>query len=216
MSNKTVVTSRGLKSIRSKAGIPGASVLTLLGAVLVTVIVAPCALAAEDNYSASNLRGDWIWSGMVKFAAPVPIPALHVQGAPPHTQVDPGQVVGLWGALLGRMRFDGQSHVTSEDVFKAGELQPLPPFPIPFLPPFPEIYEGVYSVSSAGDVEISLSGRDPNSPEGQVDYELDFHCLLNRHPAEMKCVISRFLTFAVDPNGYHAPITGIITFNRRR
>lgn len=216
MSNETVVTSRGYKRARTRAGITGPSVLAVLAVVLVAMAGAPRALADEDNYSAGNLRGDWIWSGTVKFAAPIPIPALHVQGAPPHTQVDPGQVVGLWGALLGRMRFDGQSHVRSEDVFKAGELQPLPPFPIPFLPPFPEIYEGVYSVSSAGVVEISLSGRDPNSPEGQVDYELDFHCLLNRHPAEMKCVISRFLTYAVDPNGYYAPITGIITFSRRR
>ena len=176
----------------------------------------PRALADDGSYRVGNLRGEWIWSGLVRFAAPVPIPALHVDGSPPHTQVDPGQVVGIWGALLGSMEFDGQGHVRNQDVFKAGELQPLPPFPIPFLPPFPEVYEGEYSVSPEGTVEISLAGRDPNSPEGQVDYEMDMHCLLNRHPAEMKCVIGRFLTFVVDPNGYHAPITGIITFNRRR
>jgi hypothetical protein len=185
-------------------------------ALAVMLVGTPSVLADTGAYSTSQLRGEWIWSGMVKFAAPIPVPALLIDGAPPHTQVDPGQVVGFWGALLGMMKFDGNGHVTNEDVFKAGELQPLPPFPIPFLPPFPEIYQGTYEVSPDGVVDILLSGRDPNSPEGQVDFQMDMHCLLNRRPPEMTCVISRFLTFAVDPNGYHAPITGVLNFSKRR
>lgn len=212
MSNRANMGPHRSRMARPGTGTPRSWAVPLMALLMAVTLGAS---ADEASYNASHVRGEWIWSGMVKFAAPVPVPALYVDGAPPHTQVDPGQVVGIWAAMLGRARFDGAGHVRNEDVVKAGELQPLPPFPIPFLPPFPEIYEGEYSVSDDGVVEIALAGRDPGSPEGQVDYELDFHCLLNRNPAEMKCVISRFLTSLVDPNGYHAPITGIITFQKR-
>jgi hypothetical protein len=170
---------------------------------------------APGQYGQNDLRGEWIYSGLLKFGSPIPFPALQLNEAPPHAQVNPGDTVGIWGSILGVMTFDGRGGLANEDVFKPGELQPLPPFPLPFVPPLPEVATGTYSVSDRGVVQISLLGRDPGNPEGQVDFESDLYCLINRQPREMKCVYSRFQTFFVDPNGYHAPITGIVTFTRR-
>ena len=190
--------------------------LATLLALAVCVLPIADAAAKSKAYSNGDLRGEWVWSGWVRFGAPVPFPALLVDGAPPQEQVAPGEVVGVWGAILGVMSFDGKGLVSNENVFKPGELQPLsPPFPLPFVPPLPEVSAGSYQVSNAGTVQMQLSGRSPASPEGQIDFNTDFSCVLNRKPLEMHCVFSRFQTFAVDPNGYHAPITGILTFTRR-
>jgi hypothetical protein len=187
--------------------------LVLLAAFMVAG--SPVAEAGPGTYGDNDLRGEWIYSGLLKFGAPIPFPALQLHEAPPHDFVNPGDTVGIWGSILGIMTFDGGGGLANEDVFKTGELQPLPPFPLPFVPPLPEVGTGTYSVSDKGIVQISLLGRDPANPEGQVDFESDMYCLLNRQPWEMKCVYSRFQTFFVDPNGYHAPITGIVTFTRR-
>lgn len=173
------------------------------------------AAVADSNYTEEHLRGDWVWSGLMKFGAPVPIPANLIDGAPPHAAVAPGEVVGIWASLVGLITFDGEGNVTAEDMVKAGEIVPAPGLPFEALPPFPEVYTGSYTVSDKGTVDIFLEGRDPSSPEGQVDFEFDLHCVLNRWPREMTCLTARFKTFFVDPNGFAAPITGIIDIKRR-
>lgn len=189
--------------------------LAVVTAMVVSVLGGQNAMAGDKGYNARSVRGEWIISGLLKFAAPIPIPAQHIHEAPPHTQVAPGEVVGIWGALLGTLNFDGQGGVVLEDVFSLGEIKPVLPFPLEALPPSPEIGTGNYTVSDEGVVEIFLLGRDPGNPEGQVDFETDYYCLLNRQPAELKCVISRFVTYFVDPNGFHSPLTGVLTATRR-
>jgi hypothetical protein len=190
-----------------------AALILLLGS---TGIAAPA--AARDGvwpYRDRDLAGQWIFSGELKFAAPIPFAGILLRGAPPHAQFQRGDKIGLWGSILGTMTFDGNGVIKGmQDVFKPGEVEPAPPFP-PFVPPIPEVGTGSYAVSPDGSVSISIVGRDPNSPEGQVDFETEYHCQLNRFPREMTCVFARFTTYFVDPNGYHAPITGIITFRKR-
>lgn len=189
------------------------------GVILFAAFGGPSCLAGEEPppfYSNSDLKGAWLFSGLLRFGAPVPILATLVDGAPPHALVNPGDVVGVWATILGSMRFDGDGEVSGvEDVVKTGELVPLPPVPFPSLPPFPEIGAGSYSVSENGVVKIDITGRDPSHPEGQVDFETGYYCLLNRTPREMKCTFSYFRTYFVDPAGYNAPITGEITFKQR-
>jgi hypothetical protein len=75
---------------------------------------------------------------------------------------------------------------------------------------------GSYTVATSGMVTISIAGRDPNaSAPGDVNFETEFQCVLNRSPQEMKCIYSRFSTYFVDPSGYDAPIMGIVTFTRQ-
>ncbi|MGW8369427.1 MAG: hypothetical protein ACWGPN_12210 [Gammaproteobacteria bacterium] len=190
-------------------------VLAMVFAMVAALLGGQDAMAGDKGYNASSVRGEWIISGLLKFAAPIPIPAQHIHEAPPHTQVAPGDVVGIWGALLGTLKFDGQGGVIIEDVFSLGEIKPVPPVPLEALPPSPEFGAGTYTVSDDGVVEIFLLGRDPGSPAGQVDFETDYYCLLNRQPAELKCVISRFVTYFVDPNGFQSPLTGVLTATRR-
>lgn len=185
-------------------------------ALLSGLLGAASAVADEDNYNAQLLRGTWVWSGLMKFGAPIPIPATIVDGAAPHDPVAPGDVVGVWASLVGFMTFDDEGNVVhAQDMVKAGEVVPAAGLPIEHLPPFPEIYTGSYTVSDVGTVDIFLKGRDPGTPEGEVDFEFDLHCVLNRWPREMTCVTARFKTFFVNPDGYAAPITGIINFKRR-
>ncbi|TXS93046.1 hypothetical protein FV139_13950 [Parahaliea maris] len=196
------------------------SVRSLVFILVIAFGILPAAVATADGspgpYSASALNGTYVWSGMLKFGAPIPIPALIVDGAPPHDQVSPGEVVGIWATILGTMTFDGAGNVTRfDDVVKSGEIVPLPPVPFEALPPFPETGSGVYSVSESGTVGIQLTGRDPSSPEGQVDFENDLHCVIQKRQQEMQCVIARFKTYFVDPNGYASPITGLITMKRQ-
>lgn len=188
----------------------------VLTACLMCPVLAAADPVAAKSYRASDLKGEWVFSGLIRFGAPVPIPALVVDGAPPHAQVAPGEVVGVWATIVGTVQFDGEGNVVKmEDVVKTGELVPLPPVPFDALPPFPEVGAGTYDVSDSGMVNISITGRDPGSPEGQVDFETDYVCVLNRMPREMKCTFARFVTYFVDPQGYSAPITGEITFTAR-
>lgn len=169
------------------------------------------------DFSEQTVRGTWIWSGLLRFGAPVPVAGTLVDGAPPQAMIVPGDVVGIWAATVGLMTFDGRGNVQhAEEVTKAGEIVPQPGLlPVDHLPPFPEVYTGKYQVSPEGVVGIQLTGRNLSSPEGKVDFEYDLHCVLNRWPREMTCVPARFKTFVVDPNGFPSPITGIIEFTRR-
>ena len=184
--------------------------------ILSTSAMVPAAYASPGAYDSRSLNGTYVWSGLLKFGAPVPIPALLIDGAPPHDQVSPGELVGIWAAILGTMTFDGAGIVTGfEDVVKSGDLVPQPPVPFESLPPFPELGFGAYSVSEMGIVGIQLTGRNPSSPEGQVDFELDLHCVIQHRHHEIECVPARFKTFVVDPNGFASPITGLITMKRQ-
>ena len=170
----------------------------------------------DRGFSEQSLRGTWVWSGLMKFGAPIPIPATVVDGAMPHDPVAPGDVVGVWASSVGLMNFDGAGGVNhAEEVVKVGEIAPLPGLPFEALPPFGEVYTGGYSVSEHGVVQITLTGRDSMSPEGDVDFEYDLHCVLNRWPMEMACVPARFKTYLVNAAGYAAPITGTITLKRQ-
>lgn len=61
---------------------------------------------------------------------------------------------------------------------------------------------GSHSVADNGVVEIRIVGFFPATREaGDVDFEWDLHCILNRYPQQMKCVNRRFKTFVVDPPG---------------
>jgi hypothetical protein len=172
---------------------------------------------ANRQFNDAQLKGTWVFSGLLRFAAPAPLPATLVDGAPPHDQINPGDEVGLWASILGTMTFDGAGNVTRvEDVVKIGDAKPLsPPVPFDYLPPLPEIYTGTYAVSNSGVVEIALTGRSLDSPEGQVDFEFDLHCLVQHRAQKMRCVPARFRTRVVDPNGYPAPITGVLTVERQ-
>ncbi len=189
--------------------------LTLL-AILVGVAAFASAGAHAWQYGDKDLRGQWVLSGDLQFAAPIPFPGSTIQGAPPHASFAPGDVVGIQGSVLGTMDFDGKGIVTAmKEVFKPGGIEPAPGFPLRFIPPLPEVGEGTYAVQSDGTVQIDIDGRDPNNPEGQVDFESVYHCQLNRFPSEMQCVYASFKTYFVDPNGYYAPISGIVTFRKR-
>jgi|GEM_PF-4029763 len=184
----------------------------------VAFICSGAARAGGDDaaYSAQLLRGTWIWSGMLQFGAPIPLPGTLVDGTPPHAAVAPGDVVGLSVSTVGLMSFDGHGNVThADEVVKIGGIVPAAGLPFEHLPPFPEVYTGVYDVGPTGVVAVQLSGRSPESPEGQVDFEYDLHCVLNRWPREMTCVPARFKTYVLDPDGYPAPITGIVEIKRR-
>ena len=195
----------------------------LLALTIVMVAVgARIELAAVDQpqprpFAERDLNGTWVLSGLVKFAAPIPIHALILHGGAPHTLVAPGEKVGIWASQVGLMRFDGRGRVSDvENVIKVGEIEPLPPFPLGYLPPQTELGAGSYPVAPSGMVTISIAGRDPNaSAPGEVNFETEFQCVLNRNPEEMKCTYSRFKTYFVDPSGYDAPIMGIVTFTRQ-
>jgi hypothetical protein len=191
----------------------------LLILALVTIGGTPVSVAdrgPNHDFTVRSLRGTWVWTGFLRFAAPIPIPRTIIDGAPPHDVVAPGDVVGLWASTVGLMTFDGKGSIEhAEEVGKAGEVIPQAGLPFEYLPPFSEVYTGNYTVSEHGVVEISLTGRDLSSPEGQVDFEYDLHCVLNRWPMEMDCVPARFETYIVDPTGFAAPITGTMGLKRR-
>ena len=189
-------------------------------AILIFVIAglagAPPADARDRAYTEQSVRGTWIWSGLLKFGAPIPVPATVVDGAPPHGMVSPGGVVGVWASTVGRMQFDGRGNVVhARQVVRAGEIELPPGLPFESLPLFEELYTGTYTVDDTGAVQIALRGRDGMSDEGDVDFEYDLHCLLNRWPLELTCVPARFKTFLVDTSGYPAPITGTIGMKRQ-
>ena len=89
----------------------------LLALTIVMVAVgARIELAAVDQpqprpFAERDLNGTWVLSGLVKFAAPIPIHALILHGGAPHTLVAPGEKVGIWASQVGLMRFDGRGRV---------------------------------------------------------------------------------------------------------
>lgn len=198
----------------------GARRMPLAALVLVLANLGSTATAVASgpsrDFTEQSLRGTWIWSGLLKFGAPIPIPGTIVDGAPPHDTVAPGDVAGIWASTVGLITFDGEGNVPQADeVVKVGEVVPQAGLPFEYLPPLPETYTGSYTVNERGVVQISMTGRDPSSPEGQVDFEYDLQCVLTRWPAEMACVPARFETYLVDPTGYAAPITGTISLKRQ-
>jgi len=207
-----------LRGVGEKMTLIARSTALLLACALLSI---PNASRADSEanwrFNDSQLKGTWVFSGLLRFAAPVPLPATLVDGAPPHDQINPGDEVGLWASILGTMTFDGAGSVTQvEDVVKIGDIKPLsPPVPFDFLPPLPEVYTGNYAVSGSGAVEIALTGRALDSPEGQVDFEFDLYCLIQHRAQKMQCVPAQFRSRVVDPNGYPAPITGVISMERQ-
>lgn len=189
-----------------------------LALLIFSVCAAPPASASNEiwPYRDRDLRGEWVYSGNLHFAAPIPFPGTLLLATPPHASFAPGDVVGIHASILGTMEFDGKGAVTTmEDVVKPGGVKPAPGFPLPFIPPLPEVGAGTYSVQPDGTVNINIAGRDPSNPVGQVDFEIAYHCQLNRFPREMQCVFNFFTTYFVDENGFDAPITGVIAFRKR-
>ena len=150
---------------RSACPRPRSILLTLI--VLMVAVGGRIEPAAADQrqprpFAERDLVGTWVVSGLVKFAAPIPIQALILHGGPPHTLVAPGEKVGVWASQVGLMRFDGRCRVTDvENVIKVGEIEPLPPFPLGYIPPQTELGAGSYAVAPSGMVTISIAGRDP-------------------------------------------------------
>lgn len=116
--------------------------------------------------------------------------------------------------MVGLVKFDGEGGIPSfQDVIKLGAVRPLAPFPLPFLPPLPEQGSGSYSVEINGIAHMVL---DFVNPDGSIAANLELQCVVTRYPRQADCVPGRFKTFAVDPNGFEAPITGIFTLKRQR
>lgn len=172
----------------------------------------------SEKFNATHFRGTWVLSGMLRISLPVPFPGTLLDGAPPHDAISPADITALWAAILGTITLDGRGNVVKmENVIKIGELMPAsPPVPFDFLPPLPEVYTGFYSVGEGGTVKINLAGRSADSPEGQLDFEFDLHCVVQHRALKMQCVPARFTTYVVDSSGFPAPITGLITLERQR
>jgi hypothetical protein len=77
----------------------------------------------------------------------------------------------------------------------------------------PEQGTGTYYVEPDGTAQIAL---DFANPDGSLAANLELQCVLSRLPRQVECVIARFKTFAVDPSGFEAAVTGIFTFKQQR
>lgn len=193
------------------------AILLWVAAVLVAGLFCAAADARDKRvYADQHLRGTWVWSGLLRFGAPIPVPGMVVDGAPPHALVNPEDLVGVWASTVGLMTFDGRGAVHAEQVVKVGEIALPPGLPFEALPPFPEFYRGSYQVAANGIVQIELSGHDTPDADADPDFEYDLHCVLNMWPREMTCVPARFKTYVVDADGYPAPITGLVELERQR
>lgn len=168
------------------------------------------------RYAENDIRGTWTYSGWVEATLLIPFPGEVTHSTPPSSIVSPGDKVTLKGTLIGLFNFDGQGRIESfQDLFKAGGVEPVsPPFPLPFLPPFPEQGHGTYTVNPNGMVEMHALVIDP--VDDRVVGEADYVCVLNSSPKQLDCAIARFKTFVVDPAGFEAPIAGLITLRPQR
>ena len=109
---KTLSKSPSRFDLRAHPKVARYLVFTVLVAFVALPAAVPAVSASPGAYGSSSLKGTYVWSGLLKFGAPLPIPGLFVDGAPPHDQVSPGEVVGIWAAILGTMTFDGSGNVT--------------------------------------------------------------------------------------------------------
>jgi hypothetical protein len=169
----------------------------------------------KTSFSEKDIRGVWTYSAWVEATLLIPLPAEMTHFTPPSQIVSPGDKVTVKGTLIGLFEFDGKGNVTSfQDLFKAGSVEPLGGFPLPYLPALPEQGSGSYTVSSDGMVEIKLTGLNPDTQN--LAGETDYACVLNRSPRQLDCMFGRFKTFAVDPSGFDAPIAGQATLRPQR
>lgn len=174
--------------------------------------------ASADNgrraFSTHDLRGTWTVVAWIDGTYLIPFPAEIVSSPGVTVTVAPGDKVNVLGSLVGLVEFDGRGGIRSfQDVIKLGAVRPLDPFPLPFLPPLPEQGQGTYTVEPNGTAQMAI---DFANPDGSVAGNLELQCVLNRAPRQVECVIARFKTFAVDPNGFEASVTGIFTLKRQR
>ena len=165
-------------------------------------------------YSTHDLRGTWTVKAWIDGTYLIPLPAEIVVSPGETVTVAPGDKVSVLGSLVGLVEFDGRGGIPSfRDVIKLGAVKPRAPFPLPFLPPLPEQGAGSYSVEADGTAHMAI---DFVNPDGSIAANMELQCVLDRRPRQVECVIARFKTFAVDPAGFEAPVTGIFTFKRQR
>jgi hypothetical protein len=199
--------------------------LAIRNSVFVITVVAFAALGASPSvfadtdsrpFSNADLRGTWTIAGWLEATLLVPFPGEITHSTPPSVPISPGDKITIKGTLVGLFEFDGNGNIKAfKDLFKAGGVEPLsPPFPLPFIPPFPESGYGTYSVDSSGMVKLQTLIINP-ADDGLAG-EADYDCVLNRKPKQLDCIFSRFRTYVVDPAGYHAPIVGQFTMRPRR
>ena len=174
--------------------------------------------ASADNgrrdFSTRDLKGTWTVVAWIDSTLLIPFPAEIVSSPGVTVTVAPGDKVNVLGSLVGLVEFDGRGGIPSfQDVIKIGAVRPLAPFPLPFLPPLPEQGEGSYSVEPNGTAHMAI---DLANPDGSIAANMELQCVLSRAPRQAECVIARFKTFFVDPNGFEAPVTGIFTLKRQR
>ena len=174
--------------------------------------------ASADNgpraFSTHDLRGTWTVVAWIDSTLLIPFPAEIVTSPGVTVTVAPGDKVNILGSLVGLVEFDGRGGIPSfQDVIKIGAVRPLAPFPLPFLPPFPEQGAGTYTVEPNGTAHMAI---DFVNPDNSIAANMELQCVLSRAPRQVECVIARFKTFAVDPNGFEAPVTGIFTLKRQR
>jgi hypothetical protein len=192
--------------------------------VIASMLVIASTAAADDRewerdrarpFSDQDLKGTWTISGSIEATLLAPFPAEMTIATPPSAPIAYADKVTVRGTLVGLFSFDGHGSITKfQDLFKAGGLEPKAPFPLPFLPPAPETGSGSYSVASDGTVHLSTVIVDPmtSGKAGEAEYD----CVLNRLPRQLDCMFSRFKTFAVDPNGFDAPVAGLVTLRPQR
>ena len=190
----------------------------LLNSVLALLLSSASAFGGDSDhhYSDNKIRGIWTYSGWVEATLLVPVPGQITHAASPPSIFNPGDRVSVKGTLVGLFKFDGRGKIDSfHDLFKAGGIEPFsPPFPLPFLPPFPEQGNGSYTVNPDGTVKLSTVIINPG--DGAVAGEADYDCVLNLSPKQLDCIFSRFKTYVVDPNGFEAPIVGLVTLRPQR
>jgi hypothetical protein len=168
------------------------------------------------SFSTLDLRGTWTMTGWAEATLLIPFPAEITDVSGPGVPVNPGDKVAVKGTLVGLFEFDGHGRIVGfQDVFKPGGVEPLsPPFPIPWVPPLPESGHGSYLVNENGMVTLSTEIIDPAS--GSLAGEVEYSCVLNRMPARLDCIFSRFKTYVVDPGGFDSAITGQVVLMPQR
>ena len=170
---------------------------------------------SNSQYSERDIRGVWTYSGWVEATLLIPFPAEITHSTPPSAVVGPGDKVTVKGTLVGLFSFDGKGTIDAfHDLFKAGGIEPLPPFPLPFAPPAPEQGHGSYTVNPDGTVTMTTLIINPM--DDSVAGEADYACVLNRSPRQLECMFSRFKTFVVDPSGFEAPVVGQVVLRPQR